>query len=314
MKNSLLSKLIIALLMIVGTTTLKVNAQDYIFQESDGLVVMEAEHYFSLRDGSGACADATWGTATDFAGYLGSSYMKLTAENGNGDKEVVKSVGAAIYYKVNISTTGTYTWYARCSYDDGASDSYHLGLDDGTDDLPVRMNPATDIGADVYGVWGWSNTDVGGTPVTFTFDAAGEYTIAVYMREPNFRLDKIYLTLDDAVSPSTDYTDEDPGLDETASTGGATPVSEIEVSESMDVFPNPVVDNATVAYDVFTTGKVNISVYSLTGELVEVLVNEDQTAGEKQINWSVSGEMVKGIYFVKLTNGGKTLVKKIMLK
>ena len=66
----------------------------------------------------------------------------------------------------------------------------------------------------------------------------------------------------------------------------------------MEVFPNPVVDNATITYEVLSQSKVNVSVYSLTGELVKVLVDEEQGAGAKQVNWNVAGEVTKGIYLV----------------
>ncbi len=76
-----------------------------------------------------------------------------------------------------------------------------------------------------------------------------------------------------------------------------TSISNSEFSSSVNIYAKPVQDNATIKYCVLTAGKVNVSVYSLTGELVKVLVNETESVCEKQITMEVSEDMADGLYF-----------------
>ena len=301
----------------------KISAQDYVFtMPTDAPLVIEAEHYFSLKTGTGTTSTLDWtlGTETDFGTFMGTGYMLSPVtgnayyDDGSNSLFTPTSEAPAILYKVNFPVAGDYVFIDRCSYPDGNSDSFWFGIDDEVNSVGGRMNPYSDFG-DANSAWGWNYLTSSSAEAVFTIaeGAEGEHIVRITQREPNFRLDRfvILTALDYALNG---YTSTQADAAAETPWDGATAISENKLSQSMAVYPNPVVDNATITYDVLTPGKVNISVYSLTGELVQVLVNETQAAGEKQINWTVAGNLVEGIYLIKLTNGENTSVKKVMLK
>ncbi len=312
---------VIAFMVVSSISTLKVNAQDYVFtMPDDGMLVIEAEHYNSLIADGTDTYNWSLGTETDFGDYLGAGYMVSPVtgndyyDDGSNSLFTPTSEAPVITYKINFPIAGDYVFMDRCSFPDGNSDSFWLGLDDEVNAVGGRMNPYSDFG-DANSFWGWNTLTSSSAEAVFTIaeGAEGEHLLKITQREPNFRLDRF------VIIEATDYllsgytTDDAEAVTETA-WDGATAINENSLSISMEVYPNPIVGNATITYDVLSPGKVNVSVYSLTGELISVLVDEVQTAGSQQINWSVSGELVKGIYFVKLTNGSSTTVKKVMLK
>lgn len=67
-------------------------------------------------------------------------------------------------------------------------------------------------------------------------------------------------------------------------------------------YPNPFSTTTTIRYDLPTSTKVNLTIYSILGQKVKVLVDEEQTAGEKFVQWdgkNNNGKIVgSGIYFV----------------
>ena len=67
--------------------------------------------------------------------------------------------------------------------------------------------------------------------------------------------------------------------------------------------PNPFVDNGTVTYRLDAPAQVSISVYDVKGNVVKVLVNENMKAGTYTKSWN-GGNLLKGIYFVKVAKNG----------
>jgi hypothetical protein len=57
---------------------------------------------------------------------------------------------------------------------------------------------------------------------------------------------------------------------------------------------------------------VKLCVYDLLGREIATLVNEEQSAGWKEVEWNASA-FSSGIYFYKLEAGGFAEVKKLML-
>ena len=131
------------------------------------------------------------------------------------------SVGPSVTYRILFQNTGVYHWYARCSYADWDSDSYHLGGREinATDTVAFeKMNPYTIIGEN-WNEWGWNYQTASGAKAAFTVTEAGYHEITVLLREPNFRMDKIVLSLDDSYYPWEYPESEDLGRDETAIEG-----------------------------------------------------------------------------------------------
>ncbi len=90
--------------------------------------------------------------------------------------------------------------------------------------------------------------------------------------------------------------------------GNLTP-SEYSLSQN---FPNPFNPVTTINYGLRSSGNVKVSIYSILGENVSVLVNEVQNAGEYSVIWDASG-FPSGVYFYKLESGSFTSHKKMIL-
>lgn len=82
-------------------------------------------------------------------------------------------------------------------------------------------------------------------------------------------------------------------------------------------FPNPFNPATTIKYDLAESGKVQLHIYSVTGQVVRTLVNGPQAAGRYQILWDGNDDrgisVSSGMYFYRLTAEKFTSVKKLML-
>jgi len=71
-------------------------------------------------------------------------------------------------------------------------------------------------------------------------------------------------------------------------------------------YPNPFSDKVTLAYDLPENGTVQLKVYNAIGELVTVLVNENQHEGKHSLDFT-ENDLASGIYTFSLYFiGGKT--------
>jgi hypothetical protein len=77
-------------------------------------------------------------------------------------------------------------------------------------------------------------------------------------------------------------------------------------------YPNPFNPSTTINYSIATFSEVNISIYSMAGELIHRLVNSSQQPGEYAIQWNASNSP-SGFYFVKLISHNKIAEQKILL-
>ena len=85
-------------------------------------------------------------------------------------------------------------------------------------------------------------------------------------------------------------------------------------------YPNPFNPSTTIRYSLPSSSRVKLYVYNILGQVVSDLVNEEQSAGWKEVEWNASG-VSSGIYFYKLTalqkDGGQAgsfvEVKKMLL-
>ena len=75
------------------------------------------------------------------------------------------------------------------------------------------------------------------------------------------------------------------------------------------VYPNPVLDEAKLNFELNQNSGVKASVYDLNGRLIDVVSNQNRNAGSHTISFSVSNFHV-GTYFVVLeTESSKKVVK-----
>jgi hypothetical protein len=77
-------------------------------------------------------------------------------------------------------------------------------------------------------------------------------------------------------------------------------------------YPNPFNPSTKINYSVKETGLVKLSVYNLLGEVVSVLVNQNQEAGSYDVKFDASN-IQSGVYFYKLESGNQVETKKMIL-
>lgn len=77
-------------------------------------------------------------------------------------------------------------------------------------------------------------------------------------------------------------------------------------------YPNPFNPTTTITYALPKEGNVNISVYNINGKLVQTLVNEYKEAGNYNVAWEANS-VVSGVYFYRITAGGFTETKRMLL-
>ena len=78
--------------------------------------------------------------------------------------------------------------------------------------------------------------------------------------------------------------------------------------------PNPFNPSTMISYEIFVPTSVKISVFTLTGQLVDVLVDGFQTQGSYTVNFNASkySEISSGIYFYKLETEYSSDIKKMI--
>ncbi|MBS4034016.1 MAG: T9SS type A sorting domain-containing protein [Ignavibacterium sp.] len=88
-----------------------------------------------------------------------------------------------------------------------------------------------------------------------------------------------------------------------------TPVAEYKLFQN---YPNPFNPTTTIEYELKEYALVNLKVYDLLGNEVAELINEEKYAGRYSSSFNGNG-LSSGVYFYKLTIGGNTQVRKMIL-
>lgn len=82
-------------------------------------------------------------------------------------------------------------------------------------------------------------------------------------------------------------------------------------------YPNPFNPSTTIRYSLPEQEKVRVSVYSVLGQEIAVLVNGTQSPSAYTVSWNGRDhqgvEMPSGVYLIRLQAGDKQIVKKAML-
>lgn len=81
----------------------------------------------------------------------------------------------------------------------------------------------------------------------------------------------------------------------------------------VNVYPNPFSGNITISYNLPERALVDISIFNLSGQKLQVLTHGVETAGMHQLNWAPVN-LSKGIYLSKISSSGKTKVMKVILR
>ena len=77
-------------------------------------------------------------------------------------------------------------------------------------------------------------------------------------------------------------------------------------------FPNPFNPSTEISYEVPKECHVRLRIYSLSGQLVDTLMDETVSAGSHTVKWSPDG-LATGVYLYSLEAGNNRLMDKMLL-
>lgn len=200
-------------------------SEELIFEESNGFIAVEAEHFFK-QDKTG---EREWhlthlgnipvvnqdGDRPHLLNTSGNAYLELLPDKLRGDRDKLipgenfnnlpDPPMAVLYYKVHINNPGRYYIWVR-TYSTGSEDnSLHAGIDD---DWPAS---GSGIQWSERHKWHWSSSrmidDFNPTEPQRPYidiEQTGQYTITFSMGEDGAEFDKWLLTLDPGFKPPMD--------------------------------------------------------------------------------------------------------------
>ncbi len=93
-----------------------------------------------------------------------------------------------------------------------------------------------------------------------------------------------------------------------------------EQTKFLQVFPNPFSSKTTIQYQLSETTLVKLSIYNSIGELMTILVNQYQAAGNYSVDWNTTDsqgqQLGNGLYLHKLETGNKSVqtMKSVLLR
>jgi hypothetical protein len=82
---------------------------------------------------------------------------------------------------------------------------------------------------------------------------------------------------------------------------------------SVGIYPNPVVNSATLSFEIASSGSVQYSIYDLAGRLIQNVQLGDYRQGLNQATFN-TGSLKAGTYVLKITSESKTGVIKFLVR
>jgi len=77
--------------------------------------------------------------------------------------------------------------------------------------------------------------------------------------------------------------------------------------------PNPVVENASLGFSLPFSGNVDITVYDVSGRIVQTILSGSVESGIHSVTWAPASEITSGVYFIRLRADGEILTRHAML-
>jgi len=161
------------------------------------------------------------------------------------------------------------------------------------------------------GLW-YDDYTVGGSPVTPQLLNVLTYTTGVEKNDTTFKTGFPYVQTPWAGSHICD-------CETTTGQKSASPMASMNTSgrvyEGLSISapevtatasPNPFVDNSVIRYRLSEDARVTITVYDVKGNVVKMVANKNMKAGTYTQTWN-GGNLLKGIYFVKVAKNGVVL-------
>jgi flagellar hook assembly protein FlgD len=87
---------------------------------------------------------------------------------------------------------------------------------------------------------------------------------------------------------------------------------------SLAIYPNPVSGQATLVYEIPSAGRVDVSVWNLSGQRVSNLFSGRQGPGRHEVRWDVRGgkgsRMPSGQYIVTVDVEGRRMQRRFLVQ
>ncbi|MBD3277724.1 MAG: T9SS type A sorting domain-containing protein, partial [Candidatus Aegiribacteria sp.] len=77
--------------------------------------------------------------------------------------------------------------------------------------------------------------------------------------------------------------------------------------------PNPVLRNASIGFSVPGSGNVELSVYDVSGRMVETVYSGTVESGNHSVEWAPGTDIGSGVYFLRLSTESGTLTQQAMV-
>jgi len=191
---------------------------------------------------------------------------------------------------------------------DGSGTQFRFAVDDSVDGFPAGT-------ADHHEVSAWITIDwVGWRLVEWDLekDSIGAW-LGNGVLEGQLRFDSFQLRKTPVSAQSGMILFDQLQLAERIVTGVAEGARGIPLEFSLDQnFPNPFNPSTEIGYSIGQPGKVTIAVYDLLGREVGVLVDQRMESGHYALRFDGRG-LSSGMYVYRMTAGGLTLIRKMLL-
>ena len=176
---------------IAVTLTVTGTSTGYQQDPATGLVAMEAENFDTNTPQGGH----SWGLYLS-SGASGGSSMASAPNTGTNNNTGYESSSPRLDYVVNFTQVGTHYVWIRGQGPASTDDSVHVGLNGAGQSTSDRITGFSRS-------WTWSDETMDGPRATIEVLAPGEQTLNVWMREDGVRIDKIVLTTDAGLVPTS---------------------------------------------------------------------------------------------------------------
>ncbi|MDD5528742.1 MAG: T9SS type A sorting domain-containing protein [bacterium] len=94
---------------------------------------------------------------------------------------------------------------------------------------------------------------------------------------------------------------------------GISEKSRKEIAMNLDIYPVIEKRKVSILYSVKEKGRIELTIYNITGQKITTLVNGDRQSGNYKTHWEFNESIPNGLYFCSLREGNKILTKKFVI-
>ncbi len=84
-------------------------------------------------------------------------------------------------------------------------------------------------------------------------------------------------------------------------------------NSSVEIYPNPIIDDATIHINILKGAEVNVSVYDVYGKIIERVVGSGLNPGHHKFQWTTEN-LQSGIYFCRVKIGDRLINRKLIVQ